>query len=247
MDSSGSQPSNETNFNLTSSSPDEVVLGGTMQIRDTGASSRSSSARSVRRQQSKGRASSAVARMPRPTGNQRGGSAASSSQADGNVYQQFHQQAIYVSQSPNPEVVRQAATEVMSSRAHAEQIRQQAIEEVMQTKAQTEQLRHEAVEALHQKDAQAEQIRQQAVEALHQRDAAHSQLRNEATQAISQTEQQALQTIMYERSAAQKRETQLREEVAALKIALTKAESAHAIETQTRVTHGTDCSEVEAI
>ena len=246
MDSSGSQPSNETNFNLTSSSPDEVVLGGTMQIRDTGASSRSSSARSVRRQQSKGRASSAMARMPRPTGNQRGGSAASSSQADGNVYQQFHQQAIYVSQSPNPEVVRQAANEVMSSRAQAEQIRQQAIEEVMQTKAQTEQLRQEAVEALHQKDAQAEQLRQQAVEALHQKDAAQSQLRNEATQAISQTERQALQTIMYERSEAQRRETALREEVAALKTALTKAETAHAVETQTRVTHGTDCSEVEA-
>ena len=43
----------------------------------------------------------------------------------------MYQQAVYVAPSPNPEVVRQAAVEVMNPRAQADFVKQQAVEEVM--------------------------------------------------------------------------------------------------------------------
>ena len=109
---------------------------------EEGRSSRSSSVRSRGnvRKQSKSRSSSAMAQTKPQSGNtrneqqQRG---ESSTRPGGNVYQQ----AVYVAPSANPEVVGQAAVEVMQSRAQADLVAQQAVEALLQRDAANAQLK----------------------------------------------------------------------------------------------------------
>ena len=129
-----------------------------------GMSSRSSSVKSrgnVRKQSktrtgSAMRTSEALAKpLDRPhTGNtrteQRQG-AQSSTRPKSHVYQQ----AVYVAPSANPEVVRQAAVEVMQARAQADLIAQHAVEAVVQRDAANAQLRSEATIMISETEKQA--------------------------------------------------------------------------------------------
>jgi hypothetical protein len=66
-----------------------------------------------------------------------------------------YQQAVYVARSANPEVVRQAAVEVMQSRAQADLITQHAVEAVVQRDAANAQLRSEATIMISETEKQA--------------------------------------------------------------------------------------------